>query len=156
MSEPSRLDADAKLRVKSALREQARRELASLRDTESVEETAVPLAADAAHSIDDLSQSDAEGVLTGLLAGDIAGQQDLLTRIDTLDVSPTDVVGPGAIVSYGGDLYLVGVVTAGFDCDGVEYLGISLDAPIYPVIAGLRAGDTFSFRGATFSIDMVC
>lgn len=155
MSESGRLDAAAKLRVKQALREQMAGELATLRGTEGTEATAVPISADASHTVDDLSQSDAEGELTGLLAGDVARQEQLLREVDALDVSPTDVVAPGAIVSYGGDRYLVGVVTDGFACDGVGYLGIATDAPVYPVLVGLRQGDTFSFNDTTFRLDLV-
>ena len=155
MTESGQLDAEAKLRVKQALREQAAKELATLRGTESTEATAVPIAADAAHSVDDLSQSDAEGELTGLLSGDVERQQLLLQQIDQLDVAPTGVVAPGAIVAYGGDRYLVGVVTDGFDCDGVSYLGIATDAPVYPKLVGLRQGDTFSYNDITFRLDLV-
>lgn len=156
MTEPERLDAGAKLRVKQALRDRTARDLESLRGSKDLEAAAIPLAADAEHDVDDLSRSDAEGVLTGLLAADVAREQAVLRQIDDLDVSPTDVVGPGAIVGYAGDRYLVGVVTAGFECDGVEYFGISDDAPIYPVVAGLREGDSFSFRDNTFRLDLVC
>ena len=156
MTEHERPDAAAKRRIKQALRDQTARELESLRGSKDLEATAVPLAADAEHDVDDLSRSDAAGVLTGLLADDVARQQDVLRQIDDLDVSPTDVVGPGSVIGYAGDRYLVGVVTSGFTCDGAEYLGISPDAPIYPAVEGLREGDSFSFRDNTFRLDLVC
>ena len=42
-----------------------------------------------------------------------------------------------------------------FEVDGVSYEGISTDSPIYPAIEGLRAGDSFTFRDASQSIDFL-
>jgi hypothetical protein len=64
-------------------------------------------------------------------------------------------VVPGAIVAFGGDHYVVGTVADEFACDGVTYEGISADAPLYAVIKGLRAGDSFTFNGQEHRVDAV-
>jgi transcription elongation GreA/GreB family factor len=75
--------------------------------------------------------------------------------LETLDFSVTDVVQPGAVVGFGGRHVVVAVSTAQFDLDGVSYMGISPQSPIYKAMEGLGAGDTFSFGGKDVEIESV-
>ena len=150
------LDAAAKQRVKDALKAHANAEIAASGDAESAEHSAAELDQDASYSSDDLSQSDEAGELSVLLGDAREQQQANLARIDQLDFGVKEVVEPGAIIAFGGESYVVGVVASTFECDGVSYEGISADSPIYAAIEGLRGGDAFTFNDHQHHLDMVC
>lgn len=156
MGEPSALDDAAKQRVKDALKSQADAHLKAADATLGQERAAAGIDQDTSYAVDDLSQSDEEGELHGLLAATRDQQRADLALIEGLDFGPRDIVGPGAIISFDGDSYVVGVVAAAFDCDGVTYEGISADSPLYPAIVGLGIGDEFAFNGKVHRLDLVC
>ncbi|WP_050348509.1 hypothetical protein [Arsenicicoccus sp. oral taxon 190] len=105
--------------------------------------------------VDGDAQRDEAGDLHGVLGAVDARQRLDLKEARALDVATTDTVQPGAVVELGGRHYVVGVVTDEFESGGVSYQGIATDAPIYDVIHGLRAGDTFSFGGQDQTITAV-
>lgn len=75
--------------------------------------------------------------------------------LENLDFSVTDHVRPGAVVSFGGRHVVVSVSTTQFDHDGVFYMGISPQSPIYKAMDGLAAGDSFAFNGKEVRVDEV-
>lgn len=75
--------------------------------------------------------------------------------LENLDVSMTDRVGPGAVVSVGGRHVIISVSTATFDHDGISYMGISPQSPIYQAMKGLGTGDSFLFHGKEIVVDEV-
>lgn len=156
MAEPVKLDDAAKQRVKDALRAHIGAQLAASDAAASAERSGAELDQDSSYSSDDLSQSDEAGELHELLEAAEEKQRADLAAIDGLDFGAKDAVEPGAIVAFGGDHYVFGVVADGFDSDGVTYEGISADSPVGRVIAGLRAGDTFGFNGQEHRLDLVC
>ena len=149
------IDATTKHRVKDAFVANAQARLESLLASAAAESEAADLDQDSAYSIDDIAQSDSAGDLTGLLERSAAAQRASIDNLRALDVSPTDRVGPGAIVEVDGQRYLVGVSSAAVDVEGASYDGLSLDAPLYAAIAGRRAGDAVDFRGRHISIDQL-
>jgi predicted DNA-binding transcriptional regulator YafY len=155
MGESARLDDAAKQRIKAALEAQATAHVKASDLTVGEERSAAMLDQTSSYSVDDLSQSDEEGELSGLLAAAGAQQQANLERIRALDLGLKKVVEPGAVVAFGGDHYVVGVVADEFECDGVTYEGISADSPAYAAIAGLREGDTFTFGDRDHRLDLV-
>ncbi|GAA3614735.1 hypothetical protein [Microlunatus ginsengisoli] len=106
-------------------------------------------------SFDDTTQSSEELGLAAPLAEAAAQQRAGVQRLRDLDSTSTDVVGVGALVGFDGDRFVAGVVAAPFECDGVSYEGLSADSPNYAAIVGLRARDTFTFRGVEHRIDFV-
>jgi transcription elongation GreA/GreB family factor len=81
--------------------------------------------------------------------------QAKLGVIEATDFGVTDVVGPGAVVSFGGRSFVVAVSTSKFDCEGETYMGISIQSPIYKAMAGLGEGDSFTFNGREITLDRV-
>lgn len=75
--------------------------------------------------------------------------------IENMDFSLTDTVGPGALVTFSDRSFIVAVSTTRFEVDGVTYMGISTQSPIYKAMTGLRAGDVFSFNGKETEIQDV-
>ena len=78
-----------------------------------------------------------------------------IDALETLDFSVTDRVQPGAVVAFNGRHAIISVSTAQFDHDGVTYMGISPQSPIYKAMDGLAAGDSFVFNGNEVTIDDV-
>ncbi len=155
MTADTTTDEATKSRVRDALLDHAKAALRALDANTSSEDRAGRLDQDTSLSIDDISQSDEAGDLGGLSEDAAARQQAALHQIEALDFSHIDQVGPGALVGFDGQRYVVGVVASPFDCDGVTYEGIASDSPIYPLIEGLQVGGTFSFNGHDHTIDFV-
>lgn len=81
--------------------------------------------------------------------------QAKIDAIEATDFSVTDKVRPGAVVVFNKRRFVVAVSTTRFDLDGKTYMGISVQSPIYKVIDGLRAGDTFVHNGSEITLDEV-
>jgi len=155
MTEPAAMDGAAKRRVKDVLLAQAEAALRSSRGGIAEQDSAAMLDADVPDSVDDLSQSGEAGDMGELLETVEDRQKEILTRIEGLDFGPKTAVAPGALVGFGGTRFVVGVVAAEFECDGVTYEGLSSDSPIYAALEGLRLGDTFTFGGHDHRIDFL-
>lgn len=78
-----------------------------------------------------------------------------LETIEKISFGPTDIVQPGAVVSVNGRCLIVAVSKPHFRLDGRDFLGISLQSPIYQSLKGKRAGDMFTFNGMGYSIEVV-
>lgn len=146
---------DRKQRIRIALRDRSEQELQASRQAAAAQGGAARLDEDASHSVDDLSQSDQAGELSGLQDDAVARQAQVLAQIDELDLAIREVAGPGAVVAFGGDHYLVGVVAAELVVDGVVIEGIAADSPVAAAIAGKRAGEAFTVNGVEQRLDLV-
>jgi len=81
--------------------------------------------------------------------------QAKIDAIEATDFSVTGTVRPGAVVAFNNRKFVVAVSTTRFDLDGVTYMGISAQSPIYKAIDGLKAGDVFGHNGRDFTLDEV-
>lgn len=81
--------------------------------------------------------------------------QAKIDAIEATDFSVTDTVGPGAVVEFNKRRFVVAVSTTRFDLGGETYMGISVQSPIFKVIDGLQAGDTFVHNGRDITLDEV-
>ena len=73
----------------------------------------------------------------------------------TFDFGPKDEVAPGALLSIGGQRFVVAVATRPFDVHGATVMGVSTDSPLYQAARGLGAGDAFELGGKARTIDSV-
>lgn len=80
---------------------------------------------------------------------------DRLNTINAISFEATDVVKPGAIVSVNGRCMIVAIPQAPFTIDGRQFIGISVNAPIYKQLEGKMAGDSFEFNKIKFTIGEV-
>jgi hypothetical protein len=78
-----------------------------------------------------------------------------LDRLRNVDFGPKSVVEEGAIVRIGGRNLVVAVPSSVFVCDGEEFMGISVRAPIYDAIQGKRTGESFCFKGRDMVVELV-
>lgn len=144
-----------KLRLKEALISHAGDAVTAVQQSVSEEDSAAVLDQTSSYSLDDQSQSDEAGAMASIFAESVAAAQDQLATIEALDMAPRDRVEPGAVVGFGGQRYVVGVVTDAVSCDGVDYEGISTESAMYAAIQGRQLGDAFDFRGQHLSIEFL-
>ncbi len=85
----------------------------------------------------------------------IHANTDKLARLESIDFSDKNEVEEGAVVKLNGRYFVIAVATAKFECDGESLMGISVDAPIYKRMSGLKVGDEFILNSNSFHIDQV-
>ncbi|RRJ87530.1 hypothetical protein EG850_04315 [Gulosibacter macacae] len=149
------LDAAAKLRIQEALASALRADIAAAEANAEEQRAASKVDRTQSHTVDDLSQADAAADISAIDRASADAQREALKRVLSLGFEPRDTVGDGAVIELDGEFFVVGVVAATFESEGNEFQGISPDAPIYPAIEGLRAGDEFTFNGVKHRIDSV-
>ena len=66
--------------------------------------------------------------------------------IEALPFGRTNVVEPGAVVNVNNRYFVIAVPTQVISIDGIDIVGISVESPLYEVMAGLREGETFEFQ----------
>ena len=104
---------------------------------------------------DDQSHHNESMEIAGSLDAQIHEHKAHLQIINRLSFEPTDTVKPGAVILVNNRCMIVAVSKPKFTIDGVDYIGISIDAPIYTVLKGKKAGEKFVFNGQEFKIDAV-
>jgi len=81
--------------------------------------------------------------------------EDAIATIRTIDFGPKTEVEPGAVIQLEGQWFVVGTATAPFTCQGITYLGISTQAPIYQCLEGKRAGETCQWNDKDLQLNVV-
>ncbi len=103
-----------------------------------------------AHSLAVEDAELAEGLEAPLQSAEAA-----MARLQAIDFGPKDEVAPGALLSIGGQRFVVAVATRPFDVHGATVMGVSTDSPLYQAARGLGAGDAFELGGKARTIDSV-
>ena len=86
------------------------------------------------------------------MAGELQG---VVLDVHFKVAAPADVVGPGAVVLWNGQNFVIAALTQEFECQGQTFMGISCDAPITTALLGKSAGDAFEVNGISQVIDDV-
>ncbi|MDX2483018.1 MAG: hypothetical protein QNK42_05100 [Pseudodonghicola sp.] len=107
------------------------------------------------HDTGELAASTGEMGLAAAFHHPVMTHDAKVDVIENLDIELTDTVQPGAVVCFDGRHFIVAVSTVRFDVNGSTYMGISPESPIYKAMAGLKAGDSFTFQGKDIEIDDV-
>jgi transcription elongation GreA/GreB family factor len=107
------------------------------------------------HDKDELAVSRENADLAAAFDHPVQAHHAKIDVIENLDFSLTDRVQPGAVVCFNKRRFVVAVSTTRFEVEGETYMGISTQSPIYKAMAGLRAGDVFTFNGQDFEIEDV-
>ena len=66
-----------------------------------------------------------------------------------------DSVQSGALIETDKQLFLAGIALGGFDSSVIDVLCISADSPAYEMVAGKKAGDSFTLGEKEFKIKNV-
>jgi hypothetical protein len=82
-------------------------------------------------------------------------QAEALDKLRKVDFGAKSEVEEGAVVRFGGQWFVIAVATSPFICEGITYMGISKEAPIFKALEGKRAGEIFEFSGSKLKIEAV-
>jgi transcription elongation GreA/GreB family factor len=85
----------------------------------------------------------------------IQTHMEAIAKLSEIDFGPKLEVVEGASVRFNGHWFVVATATKEFMCDGIPYMGISKEAPIFEAMQGKAAGDTFEFNGREIRIEAV-
>jgi transcription elongation GreA/GreB family factor len=107
------------------------------------------------HDRDDIAVARENADLAAAFDHPVHTHQAKIEAIQNTDFSLTDVVRPGAVVSFSDRHFVVAVSTGRFDVAGTTYMGISVLSPIYDAIEGLKAGEVFAFNGRELVLQKV-
>lgn len=66
--------------------------------------------------------------------------------------APTATISLGNLVTTDKGVFLIAYAQKPIVRHGQRYMLIGTDAPIYAVMAGKKTGDTFAFRGITYTV----
>ena len=80
---------------------------------------------------------------------------DKIAKLQQIDFGPKHKVEEGAIVKMMDRYFVIAVATDRFVCDGNELMGVSVQAPLFEAIEGKSAGDSCTFNGRHFVVDLV-
>jgi len=78
-----------------------------------------------------------------------------LEMLASLNISPKKRVTTGAIIETDSLHFFIGYPTMPFEMEGKRFVGISTGSPIYALMNGKRAGDTFQYSGTTYQIKQI-
>jgi transcription elongation GreA/GreB family factor len=104
---------------------------------------------------DQASQEFGNAELAEYFEGPTRTYEAALKRLQSIDFGPKSRVEEGAAVQLNDRWYVVGVATQAFECDGLTYMGISTEAPVYEALGGAVAGDTVEYRGRELKVQNV-
>lgn len=108
-----------------------------------------------AHDTSDLAEARESADLAAAFDHPVHTHQAKLDALEAIDFSLTDTVRPGALVVFNDRHFVVAVSTTRFELDGVSYMGISPQSPIYKSMEGLHAGESFTFNGRDIELQAV-
>jgi len=81
-----------------------------------------------------------------------AQEMTILQQLHFLEDINHERVKLGAVVVTDKQTFFVSVSIEQFDVDGVTYVGLSTSSPLYQAMKGKSEGETFSFKGTTYTI----
>ena len=103
----------------------------------------------------DQAQAEAAGELAAALDHPVHDHAEKLARLQEIDFGPKQSVAEGAAITVAGRNFVVAVSTTKFTCDGIDFMGISPQAPLYAALEGLGVGDVAEFNGRALEIEAV-
>jgi hypothetical protein len=118
------------------------------------------------HSMVDIDESDTvdpedfshqyeSGEMEQLMRVQMNKEQGNLEKLKSIDFGPKNTVSCGALVQTNQFNFLIGFATVPFEVDGSQIVGISNESPIYAIMATMKSGDSFSFRGNNYTIENI-
>ncbi len=78
-----------------------------------------------------------------------------LKKLEKMPLDVHDTISVGSVVITQDIGFVIGVASPTFTHNGLRFVGISDQAPIYAVMKGLKAGDRFTFGNHTYKITQI-
>ncbi|HEY4309354.1 MAG TPA: hypothetical protein VGN12_07875 [Pirellulales bacterium] len=87
--------------------------------------------------------------------GPLHTEAQALDKLHKIDFGVKSEVKEGAVVRFNSQWFVIAIATSQFVCDGVTFMGISKEAPIFKAMKSKRAGEIFDFNGRKIKIEAV-
>lgn len=136
------------LNEEKVLLKEARKDLADYHNENALDQ-------DNVKDLDDLAQSDSSIQFEHDLEKRIAIHLEAIQQLEEITFESCDSVTPGSIVKVGEKKLVIATPKRPFLYEGENYEAISVSAPIYRLMHGKRAGDTYEFHGESHQIEDV-
>jgi phage terminase small subunit len=108
-----------------------------------------------AESVDDHSHIVENEEIAHTLERQIFIHQQHIAQLESIDFSSKTHVDLGAVIKINGKYFVVAVAEPKFDFEGKAFIGISVEAPFYAAMRGLKVGSTFTFNNTVFTIEAI-
>ncbi|MFT4970102.1 MAG: hypothetical protein ACI9O4_001854 [Chitinophagales bacterium] len=105
--------------------------------------------------IEDLSRQDVASEMMHSMELQLVQAQHELNTLKTMDMRVTETVTQGSIVATENYKFFIAIANHGFKVGDDEYIGLAPDAPIYSLMRGKKAGDSFSFNKKDYTIKAI-
>lgn len=105
--------------------------------------------------MDDLSHSEASASFEQDLNRRILHHNENLQHLKDSSFAASDIVKAGAFVKVNHLHFIIAIPHKPFQFEGILVEGISTEAPIYKLMAGKKAGESYEFHNETFTIHEV-
>ena len=123
-----------------------------LKERISVVKVAADLDEDETIDLDEFSQQNESNEMNELLLHQLEKAEKDKLRLNSINFREKSEIELGAVVKTDKFSFVVGIATFPFNIDGNQFVGISLEAPIYSMMTGKVTGETFSFANNLYKI----
>jgi hypothetical protein len=123
-----------------------------LKERISVLKAAADLDEDETIDLDEFSQQNESNEMNELLLNQLEKAEKDKLRLNSINFSVKSEIELGAVVKTDQFSFVVGIATFPFNIDGNQFVGISTEAPIYSMMKGKVAGETFYFANNKYEI----
>ena len=104
---------------------------------------------------EDFSHQFESNEIEQLVKNQLNKEEDSLRLLKSLDFGAKSTCTPGAVINTADFNFIVGVPTVPFEYEGSQYVGISVNSPIYEVLKNAEIGEEFNFRGNNYTIESI-
>lgn len=104
---------------------------------------------------EDFSHQFESNEIEQLVKSQLNKEEDSLRLLKSLDFGNKSVCSPGVVINTTDFNFIIGVPTVPFEFEGKQYVGISVNSPIYQVLKNAEIGEEFNFRGNNYTIESI-
>jgi hypothetical protein len=90
-----------------------------------------------------------------LVKNQLNKEEDNLALLKSIDFGGKSICVPGAVIKTEDFNFVIGVSTMPFEFKGEQFVGVSVNSPIYESLAASSTGQEFTFRGNNYKIETI-
>ena len=104
---------------------------------------------------EDFSHQFESNEIEQLVKSQLNKEEESLRLLKSIDFETKSTCSPGAVVNTIDFNFIIGIPTVPFEYEGKQYVGISVNSPIYDVLKNAEIGEEFNFRGNNYRIESI-
>ena len=101
---------------------------------------------------EDFSHQNQYNEMNKLIKNQLVKAENDLNKLLSIDFNSKEQIEIGSIVTTDKFSFIIGVATFPFNIDGRQYVGISVEAPIYSMMLNKTEGEMFSYANNEYKI----